>query len=600
TTTMLREVLEAAAKPDPKRSQVDRDIGDYYAACMDQAAIDKAGVAPIEKDLAAIAALPSLAGVADVLAAQQQDAGSAAFFSFSSQQDAKDSTQVIGSVSQGGLGLPDRDYYLKDDAKSVEARQRYVAHLTKLFALLGDAEATAAANAQTVLAIETALAKVSLTQVERRDPARIYHRMKTDELVVLAPSFPWRRYFERIGLPALPDLNVATPDFFKGLEPLLKPEGLDRWKTYLRGHLIMALASSLTAPFEAENFDFNNRYLRGQQQMQPRWKRCVRSVNANLGEALGQSYVARAFSPELKARTQTMVRQIEKAMEEGIHSLDWMSQATKEQALVKLHAVANKVGYPEHWRDYSQVRIARADFAGNLRRATLFESRRDVAKIGKPVDRTEWGMTPPTVDAYYNPNLNEINFPAGILQPPLYDPKMDDAPNYGDTGSTIGHELTHGFDDEGRRFDAAGNLRDWWTAADGKEFDTRAACLVDQYSKYVVVDDLKLNGELTLGENVADLGGARLAWRAWREATRGQKLAAKDGLTPEQRFFVGYGQVWCANQRPEELRQLAAVDPHSPPRYRAIGVVSNLPEFRQAFACKAGQPMAPEKACRVW
>ncbi|HEY0781708.1 MAG TPA: M13 family metallopeptidase [Thermoanaerobaculia bacterium] len=599
-SAMLQKVLEAAAKPDPKRNQVDREIGDLYASCMDQATIDKAGVAPIQGDLDAIAHIASLADLADVVVVQHMEVGTSALFRFGSQQDYKDSSQVIASVGQGGLGLPDRDYYLKEDAKSVETRQKYVAHLQKTFELLGDAPGAAAANAATVMAIETALAKSSLTRVERRDPSRIYHRMTVEDLAALAPSFPWRRYFERSGLPGLKDLNVATPDFFKGLEALLKPDGLERWKPYLRVHAVTAVSRNLATPFEAENFDFYSRILRGQQEMQPRAKRCVRAVNGNLGEALGQSYVARAFSPELKARTQTMVQQIEKAMEADIHSLDWMSQTTKEQALGKLHAVANKIGYPDHWRDYSSIKIARDDFAGNLRRANLFESRRDVAKIGKPVERDEWGMTPPTVNAFYRPSLNDINFPAGILQPPLYDPKMDDAPNYGDTGSTIGHELTHGFDDQGRRFDAVGNLRDWWTAADGKEFEKRAACISDQYSQYVIVDDVKINGTLTLGEDVADLGGTMLAWRAWKEATRGQKLESKDGLTPEQRFFVGYGQSWCSIERPEDMRVRAATDPHSPAKYRANGVVVNMPEFRQAFSCKVGQPMAPEKTCRVW
>jgi putative endopeptidase len=598
--TMLRQVLEVASKPDPKRSQVDREIGDLYTSCMDTATIDKAGIKPIEKDLAAISGIASLSALGDVIATQQMDFGGGTLFSFGSQQDFKDSSQVIASVTQGGLSLPDRDYYLKDDAKSVETRQRYVAHLQKTFELLGDAKDAAAANAATVMAIETALAKASLTRVERRDPNHIYHRMKTEELVALSPSFPWSRFFSAVGLAGLHDLNVATPDFFKGMEALLKSESLDHWKVYLRSRLVTSASRTLASPFEAESFDFYSRYLRGQAEMPPRWKRCVRSVNGNLGEALGQSYVAKAFSPELKARAKKMVLEIEKAMEADIQSLDWMSQTTKKQALGKLHAVANKIGYPDHWRDYSSIKIARDDYAGNVRRATLFEDRRDVAKIGKPVVRDEWGMTPPTVNAYYNPSLNDINFPAGILQPPLFDPKMDDAPNYGDTGSTIGHELTHGFDDQGRRFDAVGDLRDWWTEVDGKEFEKRAACISDQYSQYVIVDDVKINGKLTLGEDVADLGGTMLAWRAWKDATKGKELKPQDSLTPEQRFFVGYGQSWCSVERPEDMRVRAATDPHSPSKYRANGVVTNMPEFRQAFSCKVGQPMAPEKICRVW
>ena len=593
---LLRESLEEAAA-GRGRDPVKQKIGDYYSACMDEKTIETAGAIPLKSDLERIGRMRSKREMARVVAAMP---GLNVPFAFQSNQDYKNSSQVIAQVDQSGLGLPDRDYYLNTDPKSAELRQGYVAHVQKMFQLLGDSPEISATEAQTVLRIETALARGSLTQVERRDPKLLYHKMKRRELEGLSPSFRWKEYFSLAGQPGLQSLNVAAPEFFKTMDAALKGENLENWKAYLRWHLVDANAPYLSTAFVDADFDFFGKTLTGAQQLEPRWKRCVNYVDNDLGEALGQAYVERAFPPEAKQRAQKLVKQIEAAMQQDIDGLSWMSPATKQQALEKLHALANKIGYPDKWRDYSALSIARDDYMGNVLRARVFEFNRQIAKIGKPVDRGEWDMTPPTVNAYYNPQINDINFPAGILQPPFFDPRADDAPNYGDTGATIGHELTHGFDDEGRQFDAHGNLRDWWTAEDGKQFDQRASCISDQYSQYVAVDDVKVNGQLTLGENVADLGGMMLAYIAWKTETRGQKLESIDGFTPEQRFFIGYGQSWCSNTRDETRRMYATIDPHSPDKYRVNGVVSNSPEFQQAFQCKADSAMVREKRCRVW
>jgi putative endopeptidase len=598
----LEQVLELASQPGPARDPATAQIGDFHASCMDEAAVARAGAAPLREDLDAIAAIRSLDDLAAVVARLQLATGVSVLFDVGSNQDFKDSSQVIAVVAQGGLGLPDRDYYLATDPRSVEIRSRYVAYVGRMLRRLGEEPAVADADARQVLALETSLARASISRVEERTPANVYHRRSRAQLQALVPEFPWDRYFAALQ-PADPpsaDVNVAEPGFFSGLEALLAGSDLASLRTYLRWRLVDARAAQLTPDFERDHFDFHQGFLRGQKEMQPRWRRCVEWVDQMLGEALGRVYVERAFSPQAKSRSLEMVAEIEKAMDADLRQLPWMSASTRAEALHKLHAMANKVGYPDRWRDYSSVRIERQDFAGNVARATLFESRRQLAKIGKPVDRQEWGMTPPTVNAYYNPFQNEINFPAGVLQPPLFDPRLDEAPNYGDTGATIGHELTHGFDDEGRQFDFSGNLRDWWTPADAREFETRSHCIEEQYGHYVIVDDVKIDGKLTLGENVADLGGLLLAYQAWREATRGQQVPPVDGLTPEQRFFVGYAQSWCSSQRPEELRLRAGIDPHAPPRFRTNGVVSDVPEFRQAFGCKTGQPMAPATMCRVW
>jgi len=594
---ILRAILESAATTDPGRDTLKKKIGDYYAACMDEKAIDAVGSRPLKADLDRIERLGSKRGIAEVAAAMISDN---VLFDFRSDQDYKDSTQVIAEADQGGLGLPDRDFYLKTDAKLVELRKAYVAQVRKMFELLGDKPGVAAAEAQTVMRIETALAKASLTRVERRDPKKVYHKMTRQALVALSPTFHWNEYLAKVGLPSVRALNVATPEFFKAMNAELGKEDLGSWKAYLRWHLVHADAPYLSPAFVNADFDFYGKALRGAEELEPRWKRCVGYVDNDLGEALGQAYVEGSFSPEAKQRAQKMVKEIEGAMQRDMESLPWMSPTTKQHALEKLHAVANKIGYPDKWRDYSALAIARDDEMGNVLRARAFEFHRQLAKIAKPVDRGEWQMTPPTVNAYYDPQKNDINFPAGTLQPPVFDPNSDAAPNYGDTGGTIGHELTHGFDDEGRQFDAQGNLRDWWTPEDAKKFEQRASCISDQYSRYVIVDDIKINGKLTLGEDVADLGGVILAYMAWRAETKGQKLEPIEGLTPEQRFFIGYGQSWCTNTRDETKRLRATVDPHSLEKYRTNGVVSNMPEFQEAFQCKAGAPMVREKRCRVW
>jgi putative endopeptidase len=593
----LRGILEAAATPDAGRNAVTQKIGDYYASCVDEASIDAKGTQPLAPALDRIAQIKSKSELADVAAFMIYDN---VLFSFDSLQDYRDANQVIAGVDQGGLGLPDRDYYTKDDAKSQELRKQYVAHVQKMFELLGDKPETAAAEAQTVLRIETGLAKGSMTRVERRDPKALDHKMTSGELEKIAPEFRWKIYFTKVGMPSLSSLNVAAPEFFKTLNEVIAKESLPDWKIYLRWHLLHAYAAQLSSPFNNENFAFYGKTLQGQQELKPRWKRCTEYVDSYLGEALGQAYVEKYFPPSAKEEALKMVKEIQTAMEQDINSLPWMSGQTKEQALAKLHGMANKIGYPDKWRDYSKLEIVRGDNLGNVERSREFEFNRQLAKIGKPVDRGEWGMTPPTVNAYYDPQMNDINFPAGVLQPPAFDPKSDAAPNYGDTGGTIGHELTHGFDDEGRQFDAHGNLRDWWTAEDAKEFQQRADCISNQYSGYTIVDDIKINGKLTLGEDVADLGGLILAYKAWQADTKGQQLDPIDGLTPEQRFFVGYGQSWCGQTRDETKRLRATVDPHSPEKYRTNGVVSNMPEFQQAFHCKAGSPMVNANRCRVW
>ncbi len=594
-------ILDDVAKPRARRNPVETQIGDYFAACMDVGAIEKLSAAPLRPSLDAIAALASKDAIANFLAPEHMNGGGG-MFNFGSEQDAKDSSQHIAAVYQGGLGLPDRDYYLKEDGKFPENRARYLEHVQKMFQLIGDTPEQARAGAQTVMAIETALAGASLTRVERRDPYKNYHKQKAGELAQSAPSFAWDTYFTKSDLAGLKELNVQHPPFFAELEKQLAARSLDEWKIYLRWHITRRKAPRLSRAFREENFNFYSKYLRGVEQMPPRWKTCVGRVDDDLGEALGKVYVDRAFSPQLKADALDMVKRIQAVMAVRIQNLQWMDPATRQQALRKLSTMVNKIGYPDRWRDYSSIRVARRDYAGNVERAALFESRRQLGKIGKPLDRGEWFMTPPTVNAYYNAQMNDINFAAGVLQPPLYDARLDDAPNYGNTGATIGHELIHGFDDEGRQFDADGNLQDWWTAGDDQRFRERAACVIDQYSQYVIVDDIKINGNLTAGEDIADLAGQILAWEAWKDKTRNLELESRDGFTPDQRFFIGFAQWVCNNERDENKRVNAVTDPHSPGRYRINGVVVNMPEFSQAFACKAGDAMVKpkDKVCKIW
>jgi len=601
---LLWGILQQDSAPRPERSPVQQKIGDYFAACMDEPAIEARGSTPLRPWLDAIATLGSIKDLPPLVARLQLASlgfySGGFLFSFGSEQDADDSSQTIAVASAGGLGLPDRDYYTKTDARSEDMRQKYVAHVGRMLGLLGDAPDVAARESGAILAIETTLAKASLMRVERRDPHKVFHKMARARLQAMAPSFDWAAFLAASGVPSVTTLNVAQPKFFGALEPLLEAVPLADWKAYLRWHLAHAMARYLSSPFVQEDFDFTTHTLRGVPQIQPRWKRCVGWIDHQLGEALGQEFVARTFTADTKQRALQMTGEIERAMEEDLKALSWMGPQTRQQALIKLHAVMNKIGYPDHWRDYGPVTIARDDLAGNVQRALEFESRRQLGKIGKPVDRSEWEETAPTVDAYYDPQMNNINFPAGVLQPPLFDPKLDDAPNYGNTGSTIGHELTHGFDDEGRQFDAKGNLRDWWTKPDAAAFEKRAQCVVDQYAQYAVVDDIKINSKLTEGEDVADLGGTVLAYAAWKHATQGQKLEPAGGFTPDQRFFIGFAQWTCENDRPENLRVNAVTNPHSPGVYRINGVVSNMPEFQSAFTCKDWQPMNRAQKCRVW
>jgi putative endopeptidase len=600
TLETLRNILEQASIDNSNRGAIEQKIGDYYAACMDEQAIDRKGIKPIEPELDRIAALPDKSALADEVA-RLHGMGADVLFSFSSGQDFKNSRDVIAQADQGGLGLPERDFYLKNDTKSVEMRERYLEHVAKMFELLGDPPETAEMKAQAVMNIETALAAGSLDVVSRRDPAKVYHKMPRRELIAsLNPSFAWPKYLSETSTPPIETLNVAVPDFFTRLDSLIKNTSLDDWKAYLTWHLVHSQAALLPTPFVNENFNFYGKTLTGAKELRPRWKRCVSFVDGDLGEALGQKYVERTLGAEGKERTLRMVHGIEKSLAKDIAELSWMTPQTKQKAIAKLHAVTDKIGYPDKWRDYSAVKIARGDALGNSQRASQFEFRRQLAKIGKPVDRTEWGMTPPTVNAYYNPQMNTVNFPAGILQPPFFDKNMDEAVNFGAIGVVIGHELTHGFDDEGRQFDPKGNLRDWWLAQDAKEFEERAQCLVNEYSGFTAVDDLKENGKLTLGENTADNGGVRLAYMALLDDIAGKTIPQIDGFTPEQRLFLGFGQVWCENVTDEAARLSALTNPHSPGKDRVNGVVQNMPEFQKAFACRMGQPMVRRPACRVW
>jgi endothelin-converting enzyme/putative endopeptidase len=596
---VLRTILEKASIDNARRSSVEQKIGDFYFACMGEPAVDKLGVKALDSDLQRIDAIQSKDGLSDAVVRLHR-IGVGVLFAFSSEPDAKNSMQMIAGADQGGLGLPDRDYYLKTDPKSVKLRTQYLAHVQAMLQLSGETSAQAAAGARAVLDIETNLAKGSLDVVARRDPQQTYHKMTVKNLEALAPGFDWQKYFAGLGTPAFTDLDVSVPGFFQAVNAVLAGASLPDIKAYFRWHLLHSEAHFLSKPFVDENFQFYGRTLTGTQELPDRWKRCVRATDGDLGFALGQKYVEEEFPPAAKARVVEMVDQIEQMLGDDIRSLDWMTPATKEQALIKLRAVKDKIGYPDHWRDYSSVKILRDDLVGNDERATEFEIHRQLDKIGQPVDRSEWSMTPPTVNAYYNPQENNINFPAGILQSPFFNNKMDAAVNYGAIGSIMGHELTHGFDDQGRQFDAEGNMRDWWTKEDAAEFEKRAECFVKEYSAFTPLDDVHLNGKLTLGENTADNGGVRLAFMALMKSLDAKPQPKINGFTPQQRFFLAWGQAWCENVRPEISRLLAQTDPHSPGRNRVNGVLGNMPEFRQAFACHEGQPMVHAPACRVW
>ena len=599
---VLWGILDKFATQAEGRTVSQQKIGDAFAACTDEGLTQRLGARPMQPELALIERMQSKKDLPPVLAALQLNSGDdGLFFNFGSGQDFADSSRVIAFAQQGGLGMPERDYYFKTDAKSKELRDKYVAHVARMFQLMGDSEADAKAHAATVMSMETALAKGSMGNVELRDPRKQFHPANERKLQSFTPSFDWRSYLAGMGLAGNDRFNVSQPKFFQTLDFQLRMRTLDEIKTYLRWHVAHVSAPFLSKPFVDENFDYYRKTLRGVTQVAPLWQRCVVLVDNQIGEALGQEFVKENFSPELKAKTLHMTQQIQAAMEGEIKHLDWMGPQTKEKALEKLHGIVNKIGYPDKWRDYSALEIKRDDLLGNVQRGDAFEARRQLAKIGKPVDHSEWGMTPPTVNAYYDGQMNDINFPAGVLQPPLFDAKLDDAPNYGNTGGTIGHELTHGFDDEGRQFDATGNLKNWWTKKDAAEFDKRTTCLTDQYGKYLVVDDIHINSKLTLGEDLADFGGLVLAIIAYKaEAALHPAPQSIDSFTPDQRFFIGMAQWACSNERPEQLRLQAATNPHSPNQYRVNGLVANFKEFEQAFSCKPGQPMAPVQRCHVW
>ncbi len=596
---ILRDVLDKAKGNDANRDAVDQKIGDYYEACMDEKGVDAKGLAPLQPTLDSIAAVKDKAELPPLIAKLHRE-GADVLFQFGPEPDFKNAKMEGASADQSGLGLPEKDYYFRDDAKSAELRKQYVEHITNMFKLAGEPADQAAKDAKTVMDFETALAKMSMGIVERRDPQKLYNPKTKQELIAMNPAFDWNRYLVALQSPTFEKLNLDSPAFISGMNGLLQSTSLDDLKTYMRWRVLHAAATQLPTPFVEENFDFYGKKLTGAKELQPRWKRCVRFADNQLGEALGQAYVKVAFPPDAKDRMEKMVHNLEAAMKTDIQGLDWMTPETKKAALAKLSMITDKIGYPEKWRDYSKYTVKRDDFLGNTIRGNEFETQRQLDKIGKPVDRAEWGMTPPTVNAYYNPQENNINFPAGILQPPFFDNKLDDAVNYGAIGAVIGHEMTHGFDDQGRQFDGNGDLRDWWTATDGKAFDERASCIVNEYSSFTAVDDVKLNGKLTLGENTADNGGMRIALMALADELNGKSPGKIDGFTPEQRAFLGFGQVWCENETPEILRVYAQTDPHSPGEWRANGVVRNMPEFRKAFGCKEGQPMVAANACRVW
>jgi endothelin-converting enzyme/putative endopeptidase len=600
---ILHTMLENAAAGGDKRTANEQKIGDFYASCLDVDTINKKGLAPLQPELDRIAALTSKDQLPELLA-HYQLINDSAWFNFGEQQDFKDARKQIATVDQGGLGLPERDFYFRTGDAAEKTRAEYVQHVTNILKLLGGPEAKAAADAQKIMQLETALAKISMDITSQRDPKNIYHLMPVAQLSTLAPGIAWDRFFKAVGTPPVSEVNVTNPDFLKGMNQLLASTDMETLKTYLRWQLIHA-TSGIVLPkaFDDEIFDFQRHKLAGQPEQRARWKRCVQATDAALGEAVGQVFVAQEFPPSSKQATLQMVHDIETSMDNEIDTLDWMGPATKVKAKEKLHAVANKIGYPDKWRDYSKLTVVRGDAFANDVRAIEFENHRELDKIGKSVDRGEWGMSPATVNAYYSASMNDINFPAGILQPPIYNPKASDAKNYGEIGSIVGHELTHGFDDEGRQFDGNGNLADWWTAEDGKKFDAMTDCEVREYNNFVAVDDVHVNGKLTLGENTADNGGIRLSYLAFLADAKRKSIdltQKQDSYTPIQQFFLGYGQAWCGETRPAQLRLQVQTDPHSPRQFRVNGVVQNMREFGEAFGCKPGQPMMPANSCRVW
>jgi len=597
--TAMHTILEAAAGAKAPVGSNEQKIGDFYASCMDTSAIEAAGLKPLASDFAAIEAINDRKTL-DAEIARLQREGAGVVFRFGAGQDIKDSTRVIAFANQGGLGMPDRDYYFRDDEKSKQLRADYLQHVAKMFELGGDPADRAAAEANTVMTIETALAKASRTRVELRDPEKNYNLLPLSEIKTLTPDWSWENYLHAIGAPPLEQINIRQPDFFKAMNQELDTVALSDWKVYFRWHLLHASAPGLPEKFVNENFDLYDRKLSGTKEILPRWKRCAQSTDRNLGEALGQVYVDKYFPPAAKARAKEMVNNLIAALRDDIPSLSWMSPETKKEALGKLEAFNIKIGYTDKWRDYSKLTIDRTSYSANIRRSFEFEQARQLAKIGKPVDRTEWTMTPPTVNAYYNSSMNEIVFPAGILQPPFYNPNADNAVNYGGIGAVIGHEISHGFDDQGSKFDGKGNLHEWWTPEDRKNFTDRGDCVVNQFNGYEVEPGLHQNGKLVLGESIGDLGGLAIAYAAYEKSIAGKRPPDVDGFTPEQRFFLGWAQVWGTNQRAEAARLQTNTDPHPLPQFRGNGPLSNMEAFAKAFGCKKGDPMVRENPCKIW
>jgi putative endopeptidase len=596
----LREVAEKAAKAKASAPEV-QQVGDYFASGMNEKDINAAKAKPLADEFKQIDAIKDRADLLKEIA-HLHNRGVGVFFGFTSGQDDKNSTMVISQAYQGGLGMPDRDYYTKDDDASKKLRDQYVAHVTKMLGLLGEPAAKAADDAKKIMALETSLAKPARTRVELRDPQKNYNKMTQAELQQLTPDWNWADYFKAINLADAGDINVGQPDFFKAANQVFTGASLDDWKTYLRWQLIHEAAPKLSSDFVNENFNFFGATLTGTKQLKPRWKRVVTSTDGALGESLGKLYVADYFPPESKARMLELVNNVRESMGDAIKNCAWMDDVTKQEALKKLAAFNVKIGYPDKWRDYSMLKVDRGPYVLNAMRANMFEVDRELKKVGKPVDRSEWGMTPPTVNAYYNPNMNEIVFPAGILQPPFFNPNADDAINYGGIGAVIAHEITHGFDDQGRQYDATGNLRDWWTPESAAKYKERAAKIVQQYAEYEPLPGLHINGELTQGENIADDGGVKIAFAALQKASAGKPQEKIDGFTPEQRFFLGWAQVWRANIRDEALKLRLNTDPHSPTKYRCNGPVSNSADFQKAFNLPDGCPMVrpPDKRVTIW
>jgi putative endopeptidase len=599
---VVKEILEEAAHDTKaEKGSNAQKIGDFYFTGMDSAKIESMGWKPIEQDLKRIEAINDMAGVQNQIA-RFHVYGLGGVFGLFANQDQKNSTMMIPHLSQGGLGLPDRDYYVSDDAKLKKNREDYTAHIVAMFKLIGDDAATAAKEAMTILAFETRLAKASFTRVERRDPEKNYNKMTQVQLAELTPDFKWDQFFVAVGLANPGDVNVGQPPFFKEVNAMMKEVPLSDWKTYLRWRIVSNAANALSSAFVNESFHFHGTILTGAKELQPRWKRISQLVNGTMGEALGELYVAKAFSPQAKARAKEMVNNLFASMREHIMGLDWMDETTRAAALNKLSSFGVKIGYPDKWRDYSSLTIDRSSYLQNLRRVSEFNFRFNLAKVGKAPDPTEWGMTPPTVNAYYSPTRNEIVFPAGILQPPFFNPDADDAVNYGGMGAVIGHEISHGFDDQGSKYDALGNLKMWWTPETRKKFDERTGLVVQQFDGYTAIDSLHVIGKLTLGENIGDFAGLSIAFTALEKALAGKPKHMIDGFTPEQRFFLAWAQIWRTNSTPEALRLQVRTDPHSPARFRTNGPLSNIPEFYEAFGCSEGSEMVRATSVRpkIW